>query len=164
MRSSIQQGQSPSCSLRLPKSRMWLDGRFCIKRSPNFPIQILLTLFLREALSIFSRRRSVGTKIFFTAIAKPNPQHLGNLVFLLFGQGVVELESASALPTTSRIIMSIPIAPRYSNTTANFFYQCLSGKRNLFLSHFSRPNFRPRRSLLFLFHSASLLMQVGFLK
>ena len=60
-------------------------GARCLSGGEVTDKTALKTLFLRLALSIFSRRRSVGTKIFFTAIAKPNPQHLRNLVFLLFG-------------------------------------------------------------------------------
>lgn len=70
----------------------------------------------------------MGTKVFFTAVAQPNPQHLWNPLFFCLSQTVVEIESPIALPTASRIVVGIPIAAGNPDAPTDFFNQGFSGQ------------------------------------
>lgn len=77
----------------------------------------------------------MGTKLLFTAVTQPNPQNLGDLLFLLLRQRIIELQRPLALVKAGGIVMCISITPRHTNSTANFFYQCCSRKWSILLIH-----------------------------
>lgn len=60
-------------------------------------------------------------KVFFTAVAQPNSELLGNFFFLGFGELVVEREGFFSFSPAGRIAVGIPQSFGGSNSTAGFF-------------------------------------------
>lgn len=85
------------------------------------------------------------TKILFTAIAQPHPQHLGDLMFLFFSQRVVKSQSAIALTPTGCIIVGIPVASRHPNAPTHLFDKGISRQGVIVLCHTS-ANSPPTKS------------------
>jgi hypothetical protein len=88
---------------------------------PASVLQSIVETLLTPCPPILLRGGTMGSKILFTPVAEPDPEHLWNLFFLFRGQTTVECQSSIALSPTGSIVMGIPIAAGDPNPPTNFF-------------------------------------------
>ena len=97
----------------------------------NF-VSILAPFFLPAS----SGGSAVITEILFAPIPKPDPQHLGDLFLLLFGEPFVKFEGAIPLHATGAVLVGVPIGSGEPNATVRLLDQGCAGElfvRDLFL-------------------------------
>ena len=76
------------------------------------------------------------TEILFAPIPKPDPQHLGDLFLLLFGESLVKFEGALPLHATGAVLVGVPVGASQPNATVRLLDQGCTGElfvRDLFL-------------------------------
>ncbi len=68
------------------------------------------------------------TKVFFAAVAQPDAQFLGNLIFLFFGKLVVQSKGFFPFASASAVIVGVPVAAGNANAATGFFDQGFAGE------------------------------------
>lgn len=95
----------------------------------------MYTLFASLAATLVATgRRLMRPKVFFTAVAQPNSKRLWNLLFLSFGELIVEYQGAMAkpllrriaLPPTGSVAVRIPQPLSRPNSASGLFDQRFS--------------------------------------
>jgi hypothetical protein len=98
---------------------LWLllrpSSPFALARSP---------LPFRPNFPGFARRPRLGpivSKIFLAAIPEPDLERVGDLLFLIGGEPIVEGQCLEAFASAGGVVVGVPVAAGDSNATADFF-------------------------------------------
>ena len=77
---------------------------------------------------MFSRRGAIWAEVFLTAIAEPDAQHLGNLIFFGVGELLVQGEGAFAFTAAGLVTVGVPVAAGEADEAADLFGERLAGE------------------------------------
>ena len=78
---------------------------------------------------VFSGRGAIGAEVFLTAIAEPDAQDLGDLLFFGVGELLVQGEGAFAFAAAGLIAVGVPVAAGEADEAADLFSERLAGER-----------------------------------
>ena len=76
------------------------------------------------------RGGAVWAEIFFATVAEPDAKDLGDLIFLGFGEGLVEGESAEAFGAAGEIAVGVPSGSGEADEAGDFFDEWWTGERD----------------------------------
>ena len=77
----------------------------------------------------FSGRGAIWAEVFLTAIAEPDAQHLGYLIFFGVGELLVQGEGAFAFAAAGLVAVGVPVAAGEADEAADLLGECLAGER-----------------------------------
>ena len=79
---------------------------------------------------VFSGRGAIWAEVFLTAIAEPDAQHLGDLIFFGVGELLVQRESAFAFSSAGLVAVGVPVATGEADEAADLLGEGLAGERS----------------------------------
>ena len=74
------------------------------------------------------RRGAMWAEILFATVAEPDAKDLGDLIFLGFGEGLVEGESAEAFGAAGEIAVGVPSGSGEADEAGDFFDEGWTGE------------------------------------